>query len=141
VANRVGGIDLDVDDGARSEMLIAGQTCLEVLHGNPEPLDGEIGGGAKGDERAALSDELAERLNTLIANAATILGADILAGRAINDCLGRLVGENDRVVAITESACTNVGVVERRRRKPVLLEHPAGPSFIHVSTAPGLKPP
>ena len=91
---------------------------------------------AQRDERAALGDEALEVVDAVVADAAAVLGPDRQRVEAVEDLARRLVGQDDRVEPLPQAARADVGVVDRRRRELVLLEHPARPALVDVAAGP-----
>ena len=113
------------------------RSALDVPHRNRQTIDREIGRRAERDERAAFRDEAGEVLDADLADAAAVFRPDAFGVEAVDDLARRLIGQDDRVEALPQSAAADVGVVNGRRRELVLLEHPARPALVDVAAGPG----
>ena len=136
-AERVRRVDLDLDDGARREVLVACQPALQVLHRQREPIDRKIARVAHHHQRAAGRDERLQRVHAVLTDAAPVLRPRRRRLAARQDAGRLLVGEDDGVEPIAQRAGLDVRVVERRVRELVLFEHPARPALVHAG-GPGL---
>ena len=136
VAERLAGVNLQPEDGARRRVLLAAQPALQVAHRHREPIDRQIRGRAKRDQRAALRDESREVLDAGLADAAAVLGAHRRGVVAVDNVAWRLIRKDEHVVEAPEPAAPDVGVVDRRDLELVLFEHPPRPPFVDVAPGP-----
>ena len=78
-------VDLEPQDRAGREMLIAAEALLQVLHRNRQLLNRQVARVPHRDQRAAFGDELLEVLDAGLANAASIFRADRRRVEAVDD--------------------------------------------------------
>jgi hypothetical protein len=133
------GVDLELEDGAGGEVLVARQPLLQVAHGDRQLLDREIARVAHRHQRSTVGDELLQLLETRLADAAAIFGTDARRLVAVDDVARGLIGDDDRVEFLAEPAGPDVGVVDRRQVELVSLElstHRV--QFVHVAAGPRL---
>src|ERR1051326_8293782 len=102
VGERMRRVDLDVENRARREVLIAREAGLEVLQRYAESLDRKIRRRAESDQRPSVRDEVAQRLDAVVADAAAILGTDLRAGGPFHDLTRVLVGQDDDVELVAQ---------------------------------------
>ena len=84
------------EDRAGNVKVFAGEAAGHVLYRQVELLDGELRRAVQKDERSARLDKLFQILDAFLSDAADILIRHRAGRIAIQDLIGRLVGEYDR---------------------------------------------
>ena len=131
-------VDLEAQNRAGREVLIARQPFLQVPYRDRQLLDREIARVAHRDERAAVGDELFQVVEPRLADPAAILGPDRVRLEPVDDRARILIRDDDCVELRPQLAGADVRVVDRRQVELVLLEHPPRPPLVHVAAGPRL---
>src|SRR4029453_11013567 len=111
VADRMRGVDLNVENRPRREMLIARRAALQIADRYREVLDSKPGRRPERDQRSAGIDELLQRRDPLLPDAAAIFGPDRGPRASVHDLLRILIRKDDGVEPLLEIAGTHIVVV------------------------------
>ena len=129
-------IDLQLEDRARQEELVAGQVLGRVLDREVELVDGEHAAVVQTNEGSTFAHECVHDPHALAADTAGVAGGHRALSAALDEGVGAEVREDDDVEALVQIAGLHVGGSHRDRLEAIHLEHPAGPTLVHVA-APG----
>ncbi len=98
------GVEFGSEDRAGDVEILAGEAGGDVFYGELELFDGEVGCAVQEHKRAARFDEFPQVLDALLADAARVFIRHRAFRVAVEDLVGRLVGEDDRLRCRNEFA-------------------------------------
>src|SRR6185436_4978419 len=129
----MGVVYLNAHDRPGSEVLITSQTSFEIANWDRKLVDHQITTRAHRYQCSARSNKFAKRFDAFVPDAAPILFAnrfEIVAGQKV---AWLLIGKNACIELLSKLARFDVGVVQRRVWKLILLEYPSSPAFVHIA--------